>query len=387
MKFNIHGGHNPQGMIACGAVGILDESKEDRIIKDGLIATLRNGGHTVYDCTVDNGTSQNDVLKKIVEKCNANVVDWDISIHLNSGKNDYAGDGVTGGVEVWVYPNGGANEIASTICNEISSALGIRNRGVKTSRDLYVLRNTKSKAMLIEVCFVDDKDDADRYNSSAVVQAIARAFGITSTSNPTPTPTPQPQVQQGTIYRVRKTWLDAKSQIGAFGNLEYAKKACRVGYSVFDANGNAVYTNGGQSQPQPVPTPQPQPQKETSIPVYCVRTKQRGWLPEVKGNSDYAGVEGDAIVGIMVRNSDGTPVSYQAFCNNKWLPTVNGYNKKDGNNGWAGDGINPITAIYVDGKHYRVSTTRSTSYYSTVFERQDFAGDKRNPIDKVQIWN
>ena len=46
------------------------------------------------------------------------------------------------------------------------------------------------------------------------------------------------------LYRVRKSWADAKSQLGAYASLENAKKACKVGYSVFDANGNAVYTNG-----------------------------------------------------------------------------------------------------------------------------------------------
>lgn len=43
------------------------------------------------------------------------------------------------------------------------------------------------------------------------------------------------------IYRVRKTWADAKSQIGAYKSLDNAKKACKSGYTVFDANGKAVY--------------------------------------------------------------------------------------------------------------------------------------------------
>lgn len=44
------------------------------------------------------------------------------------------------------------------------------------------------------------------------------------------------------LYRVRKSWSDAKSQIGAFSSLENAKNACKSGYSVFDANGNVVYS-------------------------------------------------------------------------------------------------------------------------------------------------
>lgn len=46
------------------------------------------------------------------------------------------------------------------------------------------------------------------------------------------------------LYRVRKSWADAKSQKGAFSVLENAKKCADAnpGYSVFDANGAKVYT-------------------------------------------------------------------------------------------------------------------------------------------------
>ncbi len=43
------------------------------------------------------------------------------------------------------------------------------------------------------------------------------------------------------LYRVRKNWEDAKSQIGAYSSLENAKKACTDGYTVYDADGKAVY--------------------------------------------------------------------------------------------------------------------------------------------------
>ena len=43
------------------------------------------------------------------------------------------------------------------------------------------------------------------------------------------------------LYRVRVSWDNAKSQIGAFSSLENAKKACKTGYFVFDANGKVVY--------------------------------------------------------------------------------------------------------------------------------------------------
>lgn len=45
------------------------------------------------------------------------------------------------------------------------------------------------------------------------------------------------------LYRVRKSWSDVKSQKGAFRNLDNAKKCANenLGYKVFDANGNEVY--------------------------------------------------------------------------------------------------------------------------------------------------
>ena len=43
------------------------------------------------------------------------------------------------------------------------------------------------------------------------------------------------------IYRVRKSWSDAKSQVGAYKNLENAKKACPNGYYVFNSAGKVIY--------------------------------------------------------------------------------------------------------------------------------------------------
>lgn len=180
LKINIHAGHNPEGKTACGAVGFLNESRENRIIKDKIISKLKAQGHIVYDCTVNNGTSQSDVLSKIVAKCNANTVDLDISIHFNSGINDKAGNGKTTGTEVFVYSSTSkAKPYAQNIVNAIA-ALGFKNRGVKYSPSLYVLKKTKAPALLIECCFVDDKDDAAIYNADKMAYAIVQ--GIMNTN-------------------------------------------------------------------------------------------------------------------------------------------------------------------------------------------------------------
>lgn len=41
MKINVHAGHNPDGKIACGAVGLIKESTEARKVKKEVIKLLR----------------------------------------------------------------------------------------------------------------------------------------------------------------------------------------------------------------------------------------------------------------------------------------------------------------------------------------------------------
>ena len=79
-KVNIHAGHNPDGKIACGAVGLIKESAEARYLVNKIIKQLKQQGIITYDCTVNNGTSQKDVLERIVKKCNAHDVDLDIGL-------------------------------------------------------------------------------------------------------------------------------------------------------------------------------------------------------------------------------------------------------------------------------------------------------------------
>ena len=182
MKFNVHGGHNTK---AAGACSYLNEVTEDRKIKDRLISYLRAAGHTVYDCTDDSGKTPGACLKNIVEKCSRHEVDLDVSIHLNASKKD-SGDGKVKGTEVFIYNSQSkAKGAAERICRKMA-ALGFTNRGVKTSTSLYVLKNTKSPALLIEVCFVDDKDDCNLYKkvgADKIGKAIAEGLVNAELSN------------------------------------------------------------------------------------------------------------------------------------------------------------------------------------------------------------
>lgn len=172
MIINVHAGHS---LVCRGATAFLDEVNEDRKVKTKVINMLRAEGHTVYDCTDDDSRTQTENLYNIVKKCNSHAVNLDISIHLNAGRNDYTGDGKTGGVEVYGY-NNEVLDIGERICKNISSSLGITNRGYKINTSLYVLRKTKARALLIECCFVDDKDDAKRWNADKCAVAIVEGI-------------------------------------------------------------------------------------------------------------------------------------------------------------------------------------------------------------------
>ena len=177
MRINVHAGHNADGRVACGAIGFIRESTEGRKVKEAVIAQLRQLGHTVYDCTVDSSTGVSSNLRQIVTKCNAHDVDLDVSIHFNSGAKDSVGNERTTGTEVYVYNSASkARPYAEKVCAAIAR-LGFQNRGVKYSAGLYVLKNTKAPAMLVECCFVDDKDDVQLYDFQKMAEAIV--FGIT----------------------------------------------------------------------------------------------------------------------------------------------------------------------------------------------------------------
>lgn len=176
-KVTVHAGHNKQGKIACGASDYIDESKEARIICRKVVRLLKKNGIIAYNCTVNNGTCQSDVLQKICKKCNAKDRQLDISIHFNACAHSKA-DGKTKGVEVLCRTKDGIRgDVANRICNQISK-IGFTNRGVKTESGLYFLNHTNKPAILVEVCFVDDQDDARLYkqNKNTAARAIVKAI-------------------------------------------------------------------------------------------------------------------------------------------------------------------------------------------------------------------
>lgn len=74
------------------------------------------------------------------------------------------------------------------------------------------------------------------YSLLTLRRDVAAAMGQAAAAPDTEQPS-----ESGQMYRIRKSWADAESQIGAYTNLDYAKAACTDGYAVFDSAGNQVW--------------------------------------------------------------------------------------------------------------------------------------------------
>ena len=168
MVIGINCGHTISGA-GSGAVGIINESEHTRLVGHALMNYLRSAGVGVIDCTIDKANTQNEYLAAAVALANRQDLDWFISIHFNASAS-HEGHGV----EVYTY-EGRQYQDALDVCNNISE-LGFRNRGVKAGSGLYVIRKTKAKSMLIEVCFCDNQMDVDIYKSIGGAEAIAKAI-------------------------------------------------------------------------------------------------------------------------------------------------------------------------------------------------------------------
>lgn len=171
MIIGIDKGHSTWDKSPCGAIGLLNESKENRLVGNKVIGKLRALGHTVIDCSCDSASDVNEQLAAIVNKANSQRLDLFLSLHLNAGGGT--------GAEVYTTNTSGAKQEAKKLIDTYCNRTGFRNRGHKFS-ELYVLRHTNAPAMLLEMCFVDTESDFKRWNNLGV-ETIANIIveGIT----------------------------------------------------------------------------------------------------------------------------------------------------------------------------------------------------------------
>lgn len=157
MKIAVRGGHNFK---AKGALGIIDETIENRKVYKALIKYLNIVGHNVIDVTPGECDVNTDLYLG-VQKAKENNSELFLSIHFDKAYDRYEGPLGTG---TWIYGRGGKAEIyAKRIADNLSKGTGLKNRGVKTNPKLYELRKTSMPAVLVEVCFCEATEDVRIY--------------------------------------------------------------------------------------------------------------------------------------------------------------------------------------------------------------------------------
>ena len=165
MRICINLSHTKKGL-GTGANGFLNESKEERKLGYELMKQLTDSNHSVIPAVYD---IHNNNLKAAVETANNNDADLFLSIHLNAGGGS--------GCEAYTW-KGERVKQAVNICDNLNK-LGFKNRGIKDGSNLYVIKHTRCTAILLEVCFVDNKQDYELFKKlgySNIANAIMKGL-------------------------------------------------------------------------------------------------------------------------------------------------------------------------------------------------------------------
>ena len=163
-----HGGKDP------GAVGPTNLKESDIALKIGMMVkeSLEKSLEKVVT------TRENDTYYSLAyrtKKANNENCDYFISIHLNSATNSSAK-----GCEVWLYnENSKLKNLANNLCNNLSTKMDTPNRGVKYSKNLSVLKNTKMPSLLIEIDFISNKEVENNLRNDNHLKNIADTISST----------------------------------------------------------------------------------------------------------------------------------------------------------------------------------------------------------------
>lgn len=161
------------------AQGYLNEYIENVYQVNKIATFLRAAGHQVDTviCPERVFTSSRQEYNYKIPKEHSKHYDLTVEIHFNSY------NGSANGTECLSYDSNG-EAIGLRISRNLSNLF--TNRGQKNRKDLYMLRETRATAVMIEVCFVDNKRDADIYNANKdlVAKYIAEGINGKAISNP-----------------------------------------------------------------------------------------------------------------------------------------------------------------------------------------------------------
>ena len=162
IKIYIDQGHNP-GSPNAGAEGN-GYREQDITYEVGirLAELLESNGN--FDVRLSRptpstqlGTSNSTSLKARVDDANSWGADYFISIHTNASLSSSVN-----GSEGLVYSAPSeASALAEDMLRGLTEATGFRNRGIKLRPGLYVLRKTNMPAVLMEIGFISNPQNAN----------------------------------------------------------------------------------------------------------------------------------------------------------------------------------------------------------------------------------
>lgn len=181
MKVLVMAGHTASGNRGCGAVGHIDESVETRKVAPKVVEYLKQLGVDATYVKLDKAASSSYLAEQVKLANSKGKFDCMVQIHFNAGSSDPNSN--TTGTETYYRTSSG--KVFSDRVNTKLSTL-FKDRGSKKdTKGLYWLKNTNSAAILIELCFVDDKDDCKVYqnNFDKICRLIAE--GLANKTLPT----------------------------------------------------------------------------------------------------------------------------------------------------------------------------------------------------------
>ena len=161
IKIYIDQGHNPYNPNAGAEGNGLRE--QDLVYRIGILLAERLRSNGNFDVKLSRptpetqiGTSNSTSLRLRVAEANAWGADYYISLHTNASAQSAAS-----GSEALVFT---VPSVAATLGEDIlywlNRATGLKNRGVIIRNRLYVLRKTTMPAVLVELGFITNRDDA-----------------------------------------------------------------------------------------------------------------------------------------------------------------------------------------------------------------------------------
>jgi N-acetylmuramoyl-L-alanine amidase len=113
-----------------------------------------------------------DSLQKRCDIANDANAKYFISIHANSFDSAAA----LGTETLYNTGNAESERLATAIQNSIVQEVGTYNRGLKDGNWLYVVKNTKMTAVLTELGFLTNPDDAAKMRDESYRQRYAQAI-------------------------------------------------------------------------------------------------------------------------------------------------------------------------------------------------------------------